>query len=531
MRTALDQSRINRGFAALAILLAFALAAAGAIVLAGLSSFPAPFSPQVLDILRFTLLQAGLSLILSVALAIPVAFALDQLHDFSGRKWVAGLFALPLSLPAIVAVMALLSLFGRNGMLAQSFSWLGGPAMPNIYGLAGVLLAHVFFNLPLAARLFLNALDTIPQAHWKLAESLRFSARDRFLRLCWPAMRTALPGIAGLIFLLCLTSFSIVLVLGGGPAATTLEVAIYQALTYDIDLGKAAVLTLLQLGIVLVVLLTFSRFGVHKADLRAHAMQGRRYARLTRFERFAAMAVVLLAVMFVGAPLAAVGIDGITADHGRILTSRSFIAALETSFGFAFLSAVIATVLALMLAAALYAAAATGSPLLALLNVAPSVVLALPPIMLGAGWFILISGFGDPFQFAAPVVIAVNAAMALPFAVRILEPQFNAAANRHDRLCGSLRLSGWARLRLVDFPALRRPLAIAFFFAMALSFGDLGVIALFGSDGMLTLPSLILAKMGAYRMNDAAGIALYLMLLSMSLSLTAHKLSGTAANG
>ena len=344
-------------------------------------------------------------------------------------------------------------------------------------------------------------------------------------------MRAALPGISGLIFLLCLTSFSIVLVLGGGPSATTLEVAIYQALTYDLDLGKAAVLTLLQLGIVLVVLLTFSRFGVHKADLRAHTVQGRRYARLTRFERFAAMSVVLIAVLFVGAPFAAVGIDGMLADHVRILTSRSFIAALETSFGIAFLSAVITTVCALMLAAAHYAAAAAGSPLLALLSVAPSVVLALPPIMLGAGWFILISGFGDPFLFAAPVVIAVNAAMALPFAVRILEPQFNAAAIRHDRLCASLRISGWARLRVVDFPALRRPLATAFFFAMALSLGDLGAIALFGSDGMLTLPSLLFAKMGAYRMNDAAGIAFYLMLLSMALSLAAHKLSGADTNG
>ena len=56
---------------------------------------------------------------------------------------------------------------------------------------------------------------------------------------------------------------------------------------------------------------------------------------------------------------------------------------------------------------------------------------------------------------------------------------------RHDRLCQSLRISGWHRLRLIDWPLLRRPLLTALAFAMALSLGDLGVIALFGSDAVV----------------------------------------------
>ena len=45
---------------------------------------------------------------------------------------------------------------------------------------------------------------------------------------------------------------------------------------------------------------------------------------------------------------------------------------------------------------------------------------------------------------------------------------------------------------------------------MALSLGDLGVIALFGSDSVQTLPYLLLARMGSYRTADAAGLALML---------------------
>ena len=44
--------------------------------------------------------------------------------------------------------------------------------------------------------------------------------------------------------------------------------------------------------------------------------------------------------------------------------------------------------------------------------------------------------------------------------------------------------------------------------AMALSLGDLGAIALFGSQDVVTLPYLLLQRMGSYRTSDAAGLAL-----------------------
>jgi thiamine transport system permease protein len=71
---------------------------------------------------------------------------------------------------------------------------------------------------------------------------------------------------------------------------------------------------------------------------------------------------------------------------------------------------------------------------------------------------------------------------------------------------------------------LRRPLMTAFAFAMALSLGDLGVIALFGSDTVQTLPYLLLGRMGSYRTADAAGLALMLGLLCLALMMLAERL-------
>ena len=139
----------------------------------------------------------------------------------------------------------------------------GGQSWPGIYGLSGILVAHVFFNLPLATRLFLEALGTVPADQWRLASQLGMGARPAFRLIEWPALRAALPGVAGLVFMLCITSFTIVLTLGGGPAATTLEVAIYQALRFDFDPARAVTLTLLQIALTFVVVLALTRLGAN----------------------------------------------------------------------------------------------------------------------------------------------------------------------------------------------------------------------------------------------------------------------------
>lgn len=57
-----------------------------------------------------------------------------------------------LVLPVLVAVFGLLSVYGRQGWLATLCGWLGVEYGFSPYGLQGILLAHLFFNLPLATR-------------------------------------------------------------------------------------------------------------------------------------------------------------------------------------------------------------------------------------------------------------------------------------------------------------------------------------------------------------------------------------------
>jgi len=64
---------------------------------------------------------------------------------------------------------------------------------------------------------------------------------------------------------------------------------------------------------------------------------------------------------------------------------------------------------------------------------------------------------------------------------------------------------------------MRRELGFAAGLTAALSMGDLGVIALFGSNQFQTLPWLLYQTMIRYRADEAAAMALVLLLLGIGL--------------
>ncbi len=160
------------------------------------------------------------------------------------------------------------------------------------------------------------------------------------------------------------------------------------------------------------------------------------------------------------------------------------------------------------------------------MSLAGGAVLAVPPVAVSAGLFVVLRPLADPFALAIPLIILVNGLTALPFVLRQVEPPLILSAERYGRLAESLGIAGAWRIRLVDWPLLRRPLAAALAIATALSLGDLGVAAFFGSGTILTLPLLLYQRMGAYRMAESASVALLLALLVLALFLSAQKWSG-----
>jgi thiamine transport system permease protein len=61
--------------------------------------------------------------------------------------------------------------------------------------------------------------------------------------------------------------------------------------------------------------------------------------------------------------------------------------------------------------------------------------------------------------------------------------------------------------------------------ALVLSMGDLTAVTLLGSQGLLTLPSLVQQQMGHYQSDAAGGTALVLAALCLVVTLFAQRLS------
>ncbi|WP_421197757.1 thiamine/thiamine pyrophosphate ABC transporter permease [Aeromonas enteropelogenes] len=474
--------------------------------------------PYLRHVLGFSLGQALLSTMLSLGLAIPVARAMAR-RRFTGRRLLLKLFGLSLVLPVIIAIFGIVAVHGKQGWLPQLLRSLGLDPGNYLYGLFGILLAHVFFNMPLAARLILQSIESIPESSWRLASQLGMRSFHIFRLLEWPLIRAQLPGLASLIFMLCFTSFTTVLALGGGPKSTTLEVAVYQALRFDFDLATAGGLALVQLLLTAALLLL-----QHKLQTTpANRLSSRRPCLRPDRHQPGTLAVDTLAllsglVIFLP-PLLAIVVAGF---HPGLLTALSSNRLWQAS-GQSILIALAAGTLATLLGAALQL---TSRHLkvrehkrraAALWEASGSMILMIPAVVLSTGLFIMFMPFTDVFALGPWLVVLVNALMALPYVLRTLSAPMQLVVRQYDRLADSLGVRGLHRLRLVEWPLLRRPLAQAAALSMILSLGDLGAIAMFGSQELTTLPWLLYQQLGSYRLTEAAATALLLLMLCFSL--------------
>jgi thiamine transport system permease protein len=485
-----------------AVLLALVLAPLAAVGWrgAGLSLGPADWAA-----VRFSLTQALLSAAFSTILAIPVARALAR-RRFPGRTLLITLLGAPFLLPAVVAVLGLLAVFGRSGLLNQILNGLGLPPI-SIYGLHGVVLAHVFLNLPLATRMILQGWHSIPAERIRLAQSLGFHPRETFRHLEAPMLRDVLPGVALVILVICLTSFAVVLTLGGGPSATTIELAIYQAVRFEFDLSRAAGLAGLQLA--LGSLAALAAWVLAKpAGFGAGLGREMHLSSPAGWHSWGDAVAVAAVTLFLTLPLGAVLLRGLP---GLADLPASVLPAAGRSLLVALTSALIATCAALTLA---LAAARGSNPLV---EAAATLPLATSGLVLGTGLFLLIQPIAPPMTLALPVTVLVNVALSLPYLYRILLPEARALHADYGRLADSLALQGWPRMRWLVLPRLARPLGFGAGISAALSMGDLGVIALFAGERQATLPLVVSQLTGAYRMEAAASAALILIALSFAL--------------
>ncbi|WP_046864418.1 ABC transporter permease subunit [Microvirga massiliensis] len=504
---------------ALAILALIASGFGALFYAAGQPSELVSIGPYLTRVLGFALAQAAVSTVASLVLGALLALTLTR-RSFPGHRWVVAALGAAAVMPAIVVVFSVIAVYGREGWLVQAARLFGIDAGFRIFGWPGILFAHIFLNAPFVARVYLDALATAPAEHWRLAEMLGLSSGQIARHLDWPVLKSEFAPLASLIFLLCFTSFAIVLTLGGGASRATLEVAIFEALRVDLDFGRAAWLGLVQIaicaGVAMLLHRAVQRSPVGRTSRLAVARPDSADRRLQLLDGL----VLAVSAGLILPPLASVasGLSQIPA-----ILDRDLAQAVLTSLMIASLSASAACLVALALAAeARNERLQRRRPGLAMIyDFLPTVVLAVPPFALTAGLYLWIRRIADPVLAGYILLPLMNALVALPFAYRFISPAVMIAGERYGRLSALLGLEGVTKVRIVTWPLLRRPFAAAFAMAMALSFGDFGVVALFGGGELRTLPYLLYERLGAYRLDEASAIGLLLVAIAFALAYAA----------
>ncbi len=504
----------------------------------GLASTPLTWG-AVWSPLRFTVIQAILSTLLTLLVGLPGAYLFAR-YKFPGKEVLRALTTVPFILPAVVVAAAFNALLGPRGWVnlgLMSLFHLEAPPIQFLNTLGAILAAHVFYNTTIVIRIVGNAWAQLDPRLGQAAESLGANRWRAFREVTLPLIRPAILAAALLVFIFDFTSFGVILLLGG-PRFATLEVAIYIQALQILNLPLAGLLSLLQLLATLLLTVAYSRMiarGV--TPLTPHPPADSMRAPRSWRERVAVSGLVVFLVILLISPLLALGFrsitrldadrtqhspvqTGITADYYLALfhnPNQSIfyvppIDAARNSLLYASATVVISLSLGFMAAAAL----TRPSPINRWTDPLLMLPLGASAVTLGLGFLL---GFSQPpFDLrASPILIPLaHSLVALPFVVRTLTPALGAIPQELRQAAAILGASPWQVWREVDLPIVSRAALTSATFAFTISLGEFGATSFLARPEYPTLPIAIfrfLSQPGALNYGQALAMATLLMLV------------------
>ena len=211
-------------------------------------------TPVVLDALSLSLVTTAISLVLTVAFGLPLAFVMAR-RQFRGKGWLEAIVDLPIVLPPSVAGLALLLVFGRRGLLAAPFEVLG-VAVP--FTTIAVILAQTFVSAPFFIRSARTGIASVDRDLEDAARVDGASERQLFRAITVPLAGAALAAGLVMSWARSLGEFGATIMFAGNVEGRTqtLPLVVYsqfQGGDLDGSIAAAAILVLAAFGVLVAV--------------------------------------------------------------------------------------------------------------------------------------------------------------------------------------------------------------------------------------------------------------------------------------
>ncbi|MEP1122359.1 MAG: iron ABC transporter permease [Ilumatobacter sp.] len=466
------------------------------------------------SIIWFTTWQAVVSTLVTIVVGLAPAWVIAR-YDFVGRRLLLSLLTAVFVLPTVVMGAAFLALLPDS---LDRTVW-------------AVIGAHVVFNLAVVVRTVGAVWEHLPTDMEAAASTLGASPFVVFREITLPLLRPAVTAAAAIVFLFTFTSFGVIRILGA-PGTRTIEVEVWRRSTQLGQVDQAAVLALLQLGVLAAVAVWSSIASRrHARSLALRPLARPRRAR-SRQERLTILVVVGVTSTIAVAPLLALVVNSLSSPSGWTTSGWTDLGSAEIRPGIGLGIDPIAALAASLRTAAWATLFATALGGLASLGIATAgrfgrvldagLMLPIGTSAVTIGFGMLITFDRAPYDWRSTwwLVPVGHALVAIPFVVRTTLSVLRSVDGALSEAAATLGASPTRAWREIVVPHLWRPLAVGAALAAAISLGEFGATSFLSRSGGETLPIAIEKLLGRTgSLLQTKGYALSVVLAAVTIGL------------
>ena len=485
-------------------------------------------SPTIRSAAWFTLWQAVVSTVATLVIALPLTAVLANV-SFRGRRLVNALVTVPFVLPTVVVAGAFIATSDRVGLTTGTFA-----LNRSVFA---IIVAHVFFNVAVVVRTVGTYWSQLSRDDEHAARVLGASAVGAFMQITLRRLRPSLLAASSLVFFFTFTSFGVVLILGGARQRT-IETEIFRFAISRTDFSTAAVLSTIQLVVVMALVAINLRLRGRLAT--SDRLGTRLLPTRTATGRFATWATIIITLGLLAIPVAALieqslrtgdgfGFANYTAlgDRPPFLTVTPGRAVMN-SVGFAFVAATLATVMGGWASFAIVYGSKGWSRFLDTAYLLP---LGTSAVTLGFGVLITFDSSWYDIRQSWIIIPLTQALIGVPFVTRSIVPVLRSIDPKLREAAASMGASPSRVRRDIDLPIARRALAIGAGFAFAISLGEFGATSFVGRrPEFMTVPlaiSRLLSQPGDIIGGQAMALSVILMILTTVVLLVVDRADGS----
>lgn len=436
-------------------------------------------------VIWFTIGQAALSTLLAVLFGLPGAYLLYR-KRFVGRNLLRVLITVPFVLPTIVVAIAL------------------NPFRSLLSPIVVILIAHLFLNYAIVVRTVGGAWSALDREVEAAAALDGAGSWQLFWRITLPMLRPAIASASALVFLFCVTSFGIILVLGAGQI-NSIETEIYFSLTQFLDFKFAATLSIVQTAITVLVFVITKRFGSSVAAIeQVEIVESNE--RIRRGDLFAIVITGVFVITVFVIPLVNIfrqftvtGFMNLSGLGERQLLNISILQAAGNSLRNIVIAAGLAMLIGTLVSWLLSQSRRGWLEFFFLLP------LGVSPVVLGFGYLI-----SFPLRSSWLVIPLIQALLATPLVIRLVYPALLSLGGEYREAAANAGASSWQTWRMVEAPMIGGVLRTATVFAALVSLGEFGAASLLSYGDQATLPVVL------FELISRPGVMNYQMAMAAS---------------